>query len=532
MNPRACNLFALALCTVAVSCSAPQSQSRVSTASSSPAPVEPAAVRATSVAPPSRPAPVAVTPDAPFRAHAPDAGSTRPFVPPQVQAYTLTNGVHVLLVERHDLPIVSVQAVTRRGGDDAPVTRAGLASFVGVLLETGTTSRSSVEVSDAYAALGAEHATWMSWDSGGASMKVLTANLEPAIDVMADVIQHPAFAADEIERARARRLAALQQEADSPRTIASNLAVRTVYGDAHPYGRSLTGNEQSVRAITREDILQFYGSHFVPADCALVVVGDVTRATLTPVLQRAFGAWHTRASRAARPPAAPAHFTAGPRMFLTDRPHAPQSAVLLAHPGVSRTSRDYAPLVVMNSILGGMFSSRINLNLRETHAYTYGAGSSFTFRRGAGPFTVGGAIVTANTADAVHEILIELARIRSEDVTADELAAARARITESLPARFETTDQTGAAMSELFAYGLPLDEFATITARITAVTAADVRRVASRYLDPDHARIIVVGDRETVEPALHRLGLGELEVRDVHGDVPRTGQPTSSSPAP
>ncbi|MEI8258368.1 MAG: pitrilysin family protein, partial [Deltaproteobacteria bacterium] len=438
---------------------------------------------------------------------------------------------HVLLVERHDLPIVAVQAVTRRGGDDAPVTRAGLASLVGVLLETGTTSRSSMEVSDAYAALGAEHATWMSWDSGGASVKVLAPNLEPALGVMADVVLHPAFAPDEIDRARARRLAALQQEVDSPRTLAANLAVRTVYGETHPYGRSLTGTEETVRAITRDDILRFYQSHFVPADCALVVVGDVTRATVTPMLQHAFGDWHARAA-APRPPARPAPFRPGARIFLTDRPHAPQSAVLLAHAGVPRTSRDYAPLVVMNSILGGMFSSRINLNLREAHAYTYGAGSSFTFRHGAGPFTVGGAIVTANTADAVHEILVEMARMRGEDVTPDELAAARARITESLPARFETTDQTAAAMSELYTYELPLDEFATITARINAVTQADVRRVAGQYLDPDHARIIVVGDRETVEPALRRLGLGDVEARDVHGNAPPAASPAPSAPTP
>ncbi len=522
--------LALVLAAFAVACSAPQQHTNTSS-SSPPPPVAPVLVATPSNAPSSSPAPVAATPDAPFRAHAPDALPTRPFVPPQVQSFTLTNGIHVLLVERHDLPIVAVQAVTRRGGDDVAVSRAGLASFVGVLLETGTATRSSLEVSDAYAALGAEHSTWMSWDSGGAAMKVLAPNFEPALGVMADVILHPAFAPDEIERARARRLASLQQEADSPRTLATNLAVRTVYGDAHPYGRSLTGTDVTVRAITREDIQRFYASHFVPADFALVVVGDITRAAVTPVLQHAFGDWHARAA-AARPPARPAAFGRGPRIFLTDRPHAPQSAVLLAHAGVPRTSRDYAPLVVMNSILGGMFSSRINLNLRETHAYTYGAGSSFTFRHGAGPFTVGGAIVTVNTADAVHEILVEMSRIRRDDVTPDELAAARARITESLPARFETTDQTAAAMSELYAYGLPLDEFATITARINAVTQADVRRVATRYLDPDHARIIVVGDRETVEPALGRLGLGAVELRDVHGEVSHAASPAPTSSVP
>jgi zinc protease len=510
--------------TALAACGAPQSRTTSpQTVPSGPATGAPTASAA--------PAPVAQTPDAPFRAHPPDPQPTRPFTPPHIESFALGNGVHVLLVERHDLPIVVTQFVTKRGGDDAPVNRAGLASLVGTLLETGTTTRNSIELSDAYAALGAEHATWMSWDSGGGFVKVLTANYEPALTILADVIQHPSFAQDEIERARARRLAALQQEADSPRTLASNLAARTVYGETHPYGRSSSGTEAGVRAITRQDIQRFYQTHFVPADGALVVVGDVTRASVTPVLERTFGRWHATAPRQ-RPVANPPALRPGTRVFVIDRPHAPQSAVSLAQAGVPRSSRDYAAVVVMNTILGGMFSSRINLNLRERHAYTYGAGSSFQFRHGAGPFSIGGAIVTDHTADAVHEILDELARMRNGDVTAEELALAKARVTESLPSRFETTDQTASAVSDLFAYGLPLDEYATITARINAVTAADVRRVAQQYLDPDHARIVVVGDRETVEPALHQLQLGDVEIRDVHGDpVHATTAGSSSSPA-
>jgi predicted Zn-dependent peptidase len=200
---------------------------------------------------------------------------------------------------------------------------------------------------------------------------------------------------------------------------------------------------------------------------------------------------------------------------------------------VARSSRDYAAIVVMNAILGGMFSSRINLNLRERHAYTYGAGSAFQFRHGAGPFSIGGAIVTDHTADAVHEILEELNRIRTSDVTADELSLAKARITESLPSRFETTDQTASAVADVFAYNLPLDEYATITQRINAVTAADVRRVAQQYLDPDRARVIVVGDRDTVEPGLRNLHIGEIEIRDVHAEpVHAAAAGSSASPAP
>lgn len=470
---------------------------------------------------------IAETPDAPFRAQPPPPRPTPPFRPPQVESFRLANGMQVLLVERHDLPIVVVQFVTRRGGDDLPVNRAGLASLVGVLLDQGTTTRNALELSDAFQTLGAAHGTWVDWDSGGAYVKVLSSNLAPALELLADVIQRPAFSSEEIERARGRRLAAIRQQIDQPAAIAGIVAARVVYGDEHPYGRTLLGTEASVRAITREDIVRFHRSHFVPSEGALVVVGDVTRNTLAPWIERTFGTWRGRASRSRALPAVPPVGT-GPRIFLVDRPGAAQSQVVLTHAGVPRSSPDYVPLVVMNTILGGMFSSRINLNLRERHAYTYGARSSFSFRHGPGPFTIGGAISTANTAAAVREILAELSRMRDSDVTEDELNAARTRLTESLPARFETNEQTASAIAELFVYGLPLDEYATFAARVNAVTAADIRRVAERYLRPDQVRIVVVGDRSAVEPGLNELGLGPVEIRDEFGDRPNARSPSGS----
>jgi zinc protease len=510
------NRIAVSFVAFALSCGGTQQQTQVAP---HPPPPASAAPTASASPPPARPE----TPDAPFRAEAPAPGQTPAFTPPRIETFNLANGIKVMLVERHDLPIVVAQYITRRGGDDAPVAQAGLASLVGTLLETGTRTRNALQLSDEFAALGAEHATMMLWDSGGGFIKVLATHFEPALALLADVIQNPAFAPDEIERARALRLASLQQELDMPRMIAANVAARAVYGDTHPYGRALTGNEAAIRAITRPMIEAFYRSHFVPSDGAMVVVGDITRASLTPMLERTFGSWHARAP-APRHVAEPPHLAPGEaRIVLVDRPRAAQSAVSVAHVGVPRSSPDYAAIVVMNTILGGMFSSRINLNLREAHSYTYGAGSIFAFRHGAGPFGAGGAIVTAATGPAIHEILGELARMRSENVTDAELALAKARITESLPARFETDDQTATAVSELFTFSLPMDEYATIAQRVHAVTAADVRRVAEHFLDPDHARIVVVGDRAVVEPQLRELNLGPIEIRDPHGErIPGT----------
>ena len=464
-------------------------------------------------------APLRETPDAPFRAGAPDPGATSRFVPPVIEDFTLRSGLRVLLVERHDLPVVVAEYVTRRGGDDVATDRAGLASLVGALLEMGTTHRNALELSDAYAALGAEHGSSMGYSFGVVFAKVLSSNLVPTLEILADIVQHPAFAAEEIERARSVRLAALQQEVDSPAIVAANVGNRVVYGDRHPYGFSPSGTPDTVRAINEADIRRFYATHYVPAQSALVVVGDVTRAALTPMVDQAFGAWQATAPRQRAVAAPPSPATRGPRVFLVERAGAPQSVVSVTQAGVARTSPDYLPLSAMNTILGGTFSSRINLNLRETHAFTYGARSAFQFRRGAGPFTAGGAIITAHTAEAVHEILVELERMRSTDVTVDELSLAKARLAETLPSRFETTDETASAVAELFAMGLPLNDYATLGQRIQAVTVADVRRVAMRYLAPATARIVVVGDHATVAAPLSALNIGAVESRGPRGET-------------
>jgi zinc protease len=192
--------------------------------------------------------------------------------------------------------------------------------------------------------------------------------------------------------------------------------------------------------------------------------------------------------------------------------------VLLAEPGVSFASADRIPLGVMNSILGGMFSSRINLNLREEHAYTYGARSRFAMRHGPGPFTAGGAIFADKTSDAVRELLKEMTRIRDDEVSKEELADAKENLRLQMPGRFETVTDVTSALADIAVYGLPLDEYARRPAQIDAVTAADVKRVARTYLHPDAVRIIVVGDRAKLEPSLRELGVGTLEVRDAYGD--------------
>jgi predicted Zn-dependent peptidase len=459
------------------------------------------------------------TPDAPFRERAPEPSGAVAFVPPKVEAFALKNGTKVLLVERHELPIVSVMLVVKSGAGES-AERPGVMSFMGTMLEQGTAKRSALQISDEYEALGATHTTGVWWDSGGVSVKVLASRLDAALDVMSDVALHPSFPEAEIERLRARRLTGLVQEKNSPSTMAWNAASAVVYGRTHPYGHSLSGREADVKAITRAELVRAYERTFVPGAAAIVVAGDVTKEALVGKLEAAFGAWNGKPVARAKVPAVPAQ-KGESRLVLVDKPKAPQSMVVLAEPGVAWSTPDRDALAVMNTILGGQFSSRINLNLREAHAYTYGAGSRFQMRHGPGPFSASGAIVHDKTAAAVGELFKELDAIRDHEVSAEELADAKDALKLAMPGRFETVTAVTDALSDLFVYDLPLDEYATRPARIDAVTAAEVKRVALAHVHPRLLRVVIVGDKGTLEPQLETLHLGAAEVRDTYGDPVR-----------
>jgi predicted Zn-dependent peptidase len=436
---------------------------------------------------------------------------------PTIVPFSLKNGIKVLLVARHELPMVSVRVIARRGAGDVQGIRPGVMSFMGEMLEYGTKTRSAVQVAEDYDRIGAAHGSWVEWDSGGASVQVLSQYLDTALDILGDVVQAPSFPEAEVERLRERRIAALQQEKTSPPAMAYNAVAAAVYGRGHPYGHALIGREEDLKKVERAELERAYRRVFVPSNVSIVVAGDVTEADLRSKLEAHFGAWKGGAA----PPKGniPKAAAKGPRVVLVDMPGAPQSQVMLAEPGAGWSLPERDALLVMNTILGGMFSSRINLNLREQHAYTYGARSSFALRHGAGPFTAGGAIVAAHTTDAVQELLKEIKRLREEPVSPDELANAKESLRLAMPARFEAVGDVTRALSDLAVYDLPLDEYKTRPARIQAVTADDVKRVASAMLHPETMKLIIVGDRASIEPKVKELGLGPVETRDAFGDV-------------
>jgi predicted Zn-dependent peptidase len=361
------------------------------------------------------------------------------------------------------------------------------------------------------------HGAGIDWDSGGVSVKVTPDKLDPALDLLGDVVVHATFPDDEIDRLKARRLASIQQEKNSPAAMGSNAMAASLYGRSHPYGHSLAGQEQDVAKVTRAELVKAYSALFASSRTQIVVAGDVTKDTLQKKLDPIFGTWRAAGGAVSLPKLPPIRKDDA-RVVWVDKPGASQSFVRLAEVGVARSAPDRDAIVVMNAILGGMFSSRINLNLREAHGYTYGASSGFQMRHGPGQFSAGGDIVADKTAPAIVELLKELHAMREKPVTDEELANAKQNIEAAMPARFETVTEMTAALADLVVYDLPLDEYATRPARLEKITAEDVQKAARMHLHPDRVEVVVVGDRASVGPSLETLHLGAFEDRNAYGD--------------
>ncbi|HEV7889108.1 MAG TPA: pitrilysin family protein [Pyrinomonadaceae bacterium] len=438
---------------------------------------------------------------------------------PAVQRRKLSNGLDVLVVEHHEVPVVAMNLVMKMGAAGDPADKAGLASLSADMLDEGTATRSSLDISDQLARIGSSLNVNAGWDSTTASMRTLTRHLDSALEIYSDVITNPAFPEKELERLRLQRLTALRQQKDSPEAVAGLVFQTVLYGRNHPYGHPLTGDETSLAGLTGADVRSFYETYYRPNNSALIVVGDVKPDALVAKLEKAFAGWKSGHVPAVDVSAAPVErdHTA---IYLVDRPGSVQSVIQIGQVGVPRSSPDYFPLFVMNRILGGASSARINLNLREDKGYTYGAQSAFSFRRGAGPFTAAAPVQGFSTKESVTEFMKEIRGIRGEiPVTPQELEGAKQSIVRGFPRGFETPDQIAGNLELIVTYDLPDTYFNSYIERVQAVTLEDISRVANRYLQPDRMAVVIVGDRRAIEQPLRTLDeIGErINVVDSEG---------------
>ena len=438
---------------------------------------------------------------------------TPPFRFPAIQKHTLDSGLSIWTVEHRSLPVITTVALLGIGSAVDPDEQPGLASLTGDMLDEGAGDRSALDVNDALARIGAQFETEVGPDATILTLTTLTRLHGRAMALLGDIMMRPRFDAHEFERVRQLRMNRLRQLRDLAPAVADRAFASLAYA-GHPYGHLAIGTEPALQGIALDEIADFHDRAYRPADVTVVVVGDGTHDELYGSVAEQFGAWQGRASRdealdralerCAQPPAARSSGVA-----IVDRPAAAQSELRLGHVGVSRRSADYHALLVLNMVLGGQFVSRINMNLREEKGYTYGARTSFDFRRGPGPFQLQVSVQTAVTGPAIREALRELEDIcRSRPVSQRELDVARASLTRGYPRNFETAEQIARSVGQLALYGLPDDYFERFVPTIEELDVETMERIAAAHLHPERLTIIVVGDRAAVEPQLADLGLG------------------------
>jgi len=448
------------------------------------------------------------------RSKPPELGPPPRVALPPIVTRQLPNGLKLVIVEQHELPLADFVLLVGSGGTADPAGKTGIANLTAQMLREGTTTRKSLDIADQIAFLGINLSPTSSWESSTLSLHTPTAQLDSALALFADVALHPSFPANDFERIRKNRQTELLQLRDQGPAIANIAFPAIIYGSAHPYGVPLIGTEASVKSLTTADLQSYYQSNFKPNNTTLIIVGDVNPDQIEQKINRLFGRWE-------RGDVPPLNYSEPPKsstttIYLIDKPGAAQSSFRIGSVGVPRSTRDYFALTVMNTILGGSFSSRLNQNLREAKGYTYGAGSRFDMRRAAGPFTASAEIVSAKTDSALLEFMKELNNIR-QSVPADELSRAKRYLQLQLPGNFETTQQIGAALVPVALYGLPLDYFNNYVQNVEGVTQADVARVAQQYINPGSLAVVIVGDRKTIEPALKSTNVGPIVIRDIAG---------------
>jgi len=442
------------------------------------------------------------------------------YSPPRFERRKLANGLELRIVERHDLPIVTLDLVVKSGETLTPKGKEGLASITASLLDEGTKTRDALQIAGELAEIGSTVGAGGELEATTVSLTTLARHLERGMDLFADVILNPSFPDKELSRLKLERLAHLKARADDPEQTAAAVFPRLIYGVDHAYGRPELGTAASVESLTRDDVMAFYRKIMVPGNATLVVVGDVRTDAVVPALEVRFRSWKS-GPVPENPPVSAAPSPAGGRpVYWIDKLAAAQSVLTVGKVGAARKSADFFALLVMNTVLGGQFGSRINMNLREEKGYSYGAQSSFSFLRGPGPFEAGGTVQTAVTRPALVELLKELTDIAGpRPVTQAELGFAKQRIIQGFPHRFETTFGVAAQLAALAGADLPDDEFEHYQRRIEAVSKADVDRVARQYITPESMSVLVVGDRSQIEASILSLPFVQrIERLDTQGN--------------
>ena len=447
------------------------------------------------------------------RAQLPPLGPDPPFRFPEIRRRTLSNGVRVWTVEHHAVPLVSFLALLPLGAAADPSDRPGLAALTSDMLDEGCGDLDALELHDTLGRIGGHLDSEIGSDAILLTLSSLARFADRAAALLADMIRRPRLEQRDFDRVRDLRLNRLVQMRDMAPALADRAYTQLLYGN-HPYGHLPIGSETSLRSMLLRDVTAFHSQTFSPSRLTVIASGDASHGQLADLVAAAFGGWDENTGNSGGvvdPVVLPPPPVPDDRVALVHRPDAAQSELRIGHVAAARSTPDYHALLVLNMILGGQFVSRINMNLREDKGYTYGARTSFDFRRGPGPFTLQASVQSDATADAVLEALAEIEAIRgARPPTPQELETGRAALTRGYPRNFETAEQISRAAAQLALYGLPDDYFSTFVTKVMAIGADDVTRVAQAHIDPSRLLTVIVGDRDKVGPSLPRLNLGAV----------------------
>ena len=453
------------------------------------------------------------------RSKEPALGSAMSLNLPAMQKATLSNGLKIVLAERHTAPVVNLSLLVESGYSADSADALGTCSFSQRMLEEGTPTRDSLKIGEELESLSADFRAGANLDWATVNLNALKVNMDKALDIYADLILHPAFPEKEFARLQKDRLAAIQREKVTPNSMVMRVVPTLLYGKGHPYAGSFvgTGTESSVSKMTREDLAKFHDTWFKPNNATLVIVGDTTLTEITPKLETLFGSWKPGEVPTRTIPQVPE--PEKDVVYLIDRPGSGQSLIVAAQLAPPYNNPDEVPLELVNDIFGGTFSSRINMNLREDKHWSYGVYARLLPARGERPYISFSPVQTDKTKESLAELVAEYKNIvGGKPITEAELKDEQSNATLGLPGTFETVQQLSGAYSTILQYNLSEDYYNTYTGKVLAVTPATATEIAKKYILPNHLIWVVVGDMSKVEAGIRELNIGEVHKIDADGN--------------